>query len=653
MGVEKEKECAIGIDLGTTYSCVAAWKRGKVEVIPNDQGNRTTPSCVAFTSTQRFVGDSAMNQCSVNPSNTIFEKSKIRVWEERTKSSGLGWYGWCGGHPAVVRVVRWSSDGGLDGAVAILAGDAKRLIGRKFNDETVQNDMKHWPFSVIASPSCDGDKKPMIVVSYKGEEKTFAPEEISALVLTKMKEVAVAYLGSIVKNAVITVPAYFNNLQRQATKDAGTIAGLNVMRIINEPTAAAIAYGLDKTSSCISGKRNVLVFDLGGGTFDVSLVSIDDEVFEVKSVSGDTHLGGGDFDCRMVSHFVAEFERKHGKDISGNPRAISRLRSACERVKRTLSSAMSANVDIDCLFDGIDFSSMLSRARFEKLNMDLFEKCMYPVEKCLKDANMEKTDVHEVVLVGGSSRIPKVQQLLVEFFQDVTPLSLGINCYSGLMVVLIPRNTPIPSRREQIRSTPLDNMTIVIFDVYEGERPIAVDNNLLGGFTLSGIPRAPKHVLKINCCFEIDADGILKCSAQELSRGSKSGITITDHSGRLSKNEVDRMLKEANKFKVEDEIYRQKVQARNALENYAGSMRSILRRHGRNVGRKEQRKMGDAIEQAIQWVDWNFLLADVRRFEDKMEELKEICDPIVSKMLQAVEIDGTDISPKVEIIDID
>ncbi|KAK9748928.1 hypothetical protein RND81_02G091200 [Saponaria officinalis] len=463
----------------------------------------------------------------------------------------------------------------------------------------------------------------------------------------------------------------------------------NVMRIINEPTAAAIAYGLDKTSSCISGKRNVLVFDLGGGTFDVSLVSIDDKAFEVKSVSGDTHLGGGDFDSRMVSHFVAEFERKHGKDISGNPRAISRLRSACERAKRTLSSAMSANVDIDCLFDGIDFSSTLSRARFEKLNMDLFEKCMYPVEKCLKDANMEKTDVHEVVLVGGSSRIPKVQQLLVDFFrgkelcksinpdeavacgaamyaaflngldhkdfvlQDVTPLSLGINCYSGLMVVLIPRNTPIPARMEKIRSTPLDNMTKVLFNVYEGERPIAKDNNLLGSFILSGIPPAPKHVPKINCCFEIDADGILKCSAHELSEGSRSGITITDHSGRLSKNEVDRMLKEANKFKVEDDIYRQKVQSRNALENYAGSMKSVLRRHGRNIGRKEQRKMGDAIEQAIQWVDWNFLLADVRRFEDKMEELKEICDPIVSKMLQAIEIDGTDIRPKVEIIDID
>ncbi|KAH9605945.1 hypothetical protein KSS87_012920 [Heliosperma pusillum] len=638
MGAENEIAPPIGIDLGTTYSCVAVWQRGKVEVIPNDQGNRTTPSCVAFNDTQRLIGDAAKNQAAVNPSNTIF--------------------------------------------------DAKRLIGRKFNDESLQNDIKHWPFSVVTSPCSDFDKKPMIVVNYKGEEKTFAPEEISAMVLTRMKEVADAYLGSPVKNAVITVPAYFNNLQRQATKDAGTIAGINVMRIINEPTAAAISYGLDKkVSSHGNGKRTVLVFDLGGGTFDVSLVSIEKEAFEVKSVSGDTHLGGGDFDTRMLGHFVAEFQRKHGKDISGNPRAISRMRSACERAKRTLSSATSANVDVDCLFEGIDFSSTLSRARFEKLNMDLFENCMDPVDKCLKDANMEKTDVQEVVLVGGSSRIPKIQQLLADLFggkelcrsinpdeavacgaatyaafisgldykdfllQDVTPLSLGVNEHSGDLVVLIPRNTSIPVRREKRFTTVFDNQTGMSIGVYEGERPIAKDNNLLGSYILRGIPPAPAHVPEINSCFEIDVNGILKCSAEVLSNGSREEITITDHSGRLPKKEIDRMLKEAEKYKVEDEIYRQKVEAINSLENYAETMKRALRRHGRTVCRKKERKMGDAIEQTVQWLDWNFLLADVAKFKDKLKELEDICKPIVGLMLKGNNESNDEISPKIEISD--
>ncbi|KAH9603865.1 hypothetical protein KSS87_013201 [Heliosperma pusillum] len=638
MGAENEIAPPIGIDLGTTYSCVAVWQRGKVEVIPNDQGNRTTPSCVAFNDTQRLIGDAAKNQAAVNPSNTIF--------------------------------------------------DAKRLIGRKFNDESLQDDIKHWPFSVVASRCSDFDKKPMIVVNYKGEEKTFAPEEISAMVLTRMKEVADAYLGSSVKNAVITVPAYFNNLQRQATKDAGTIAGLNVMRIISEPTAAAIAYGLDKkVSSHGNGKRTVLVFDLGGGTFDVSLVSIEREAFEVKSVSGDTHLGGGDFDSRMLGHFVAEFQRKHGKDISGNPRAISRMRSACERAKRTLSSATSANVDVDCLFEGIDFSSTLSRARFEKLNMDLFENCMDPVDKCLKDANMEKTDVQEVVLVGGSSRIPKIQQLLADFFggkelcrsinpdeavacgaatyaafisgldykdfllQDVAPLSLGVIVHSGDLSVLIPRNTQIPVRREKGFTTVYDNQTRASIGVYEGERPIAEDNNFLGSFCLTGIPPAPAHFPKINSCFEIDANGILKCSAEVVSNGSRKEITITDHSGTLPKKEIDRMLKEAEKYKVEDEIYRQKVEAINSLENYAETMKRALRRHGRTVCRKKERKMGDAIEQTVQWLDWNFLLADVAKFKDKLKELEDICKPIVGLMLKGNNESNDEISPKIEISD--
>ncbi|XP_047956395.1 heat shock cognate 70 kDa protein-like [Salvia hispanica] len=507
---------AIGIDLGTTYSCVAAWQHNRVEIIVNDQGNRTTPSYVAFTDDELLIGEAAKNQVSNAPlSNTVF--------------------------------------------------DAKRLIGREFNDPMVQSDIKLWPFKVI--PHTTDNNKPMIVVTYKGEEKHFSAEEISSMVLSKMKDIAEAYLGSPVKIAVVTVPAYFNDSQRQATKDAGTIAGINVVRIIDEPTAAAMAYGLDKGGNVA---KNVLIFDLGGGTFDVSVATIEAGNIEAKAIAGDTHLGGQDFDSRMVDHFVKEFETKNGKDISGNPRAMRRLRSACERAKRMLSSTSQTNIEIESLFEGIDLFSTITRARFNELNMDLFNKCMELVEKCLSDAKMEKSNVDEVVLVGGSSRIPKVQEMLREFFNgkeacksinpdeavaygaavlaakssgegnenvqnlilsDVTPLSLGLINSRDVMEVYIPRNTPIPTRVERIGTTPRDNLTSLVVMVCEGERSRSLDNNRLGTFLLDGFPAAPRGVAKFKICFDIDKNGILKVSVEHVGSGLKKEITIDKDKG--------------------------------------------------------------------------------------------------------------------------
>ncbi|KAA8543901.1 hypothetical protein F0562_021922 [Nyssa sinensis] len=526
---------AIGIDLGTTYSCVGVWQHDRVEIIANDQGNRTTPSYVAFTDSERLIGDAAKNQVAMNPTNTVF--------------------------------------------------DAKRLIGRRYSDATVQSDIKLWPFKVSAGP---GDK-PMITVNYKGEEKQFAAEEISSMVLTKMKEIAEAFLGSTVKNAVVTVPAYFNDSQRQATKDAGVISGLNVMRIINEPTAAAIAYGLDKKATSV-GEKNVLIFDLGGGTFDVSLLTIEEGIFEVKATAGDTHLGGEDFDNRMVNHFVQEFKRKHKKDISGNPRALRRLRTSCERAKRTLSSTAQTTIEIDSLFEGIDFYSTITRARFEELNMDLFRK------------------------------IPKVQQLLQDFFNG-KELCKSINPDEAVAYGAAVQAAILSGEGNE--------------KVYEGERTRTRDNNLLGKFELSGIPPAPRGVPQITVCFDIDANGILNVSAEDKTTGQKNKITITNDKGRLSKEEIEKMVQEAEKYKSEDEEHKKKVEAKNALENYAYNMRNTIKdeKIGSKLNPADKKKIEDAIDEAISWLDSN-QLAEADEFEDKMKELESICNPIIAKMYQ-------------------
>jgi len=609
----KDLGTVIGIDLGTTYSCVGVYQNGRVEIIANDQGNRITPSYVAFTAEgDRLIGDAAKNQLTSNPENTIF--------------------------------------------------DAKRLIGRTWADKGVQSDLKYFPFKVKKQ-----NDKPYIEVDVKGEKKKFAAEEVSAMVLSKMKEIAEAYLGKSVTHAVVTVPAYFTDGQRQATKDAGTISGLNVMRIINEPTAAAIAYGLDKKE----GEKNILVFDLGGGTFDVSLLTIDNGVFEVIATNGDTHLGGEDFDQRVMDYFMKLYKKKKGKDVRKDNRAVQKLRREVEKAKRALSSQQTTRVEIESFFNGEDFSETLTRAKFEELCMDLFRSTLKPVKKVLEDADISKKEVDEVVMVGGSTRIPKVQNLVKEFFNgkepnrginpdeavafgaavqagvlggesttadlvllDVCPLTLGIETVGGVMTKLISRNSVVPTKKSQIFSTASDNQPTVTINVLEGERTMVKDNHHLGKFDLTGIPPAPRGTPQIEVTFEIDVNGILRVSAEDKGTGNKEKITINNDDKRLSKEDIERMVQDAEKFASEDQKLKERVDARNELEGYAYSLKNQVadkEKLGAKLSDDDKAELNKAIDETISWLESN-QEAEKEDLEAQKKKLEEVSHPIIKKV---------------------